>query len=469
MTDQAQHTSKSAVLWAACLTAFIGPFMISAVNVGLPQIQHEFMASAFELGWISMSYMLSYGALMVPLAKLCDIHGRRRTFFWGLIFINASLLASALAWSLPVLLASRLLSGVGAAMITVAGVPMVVSVHEPSERGRAIGFITAAVYTGLTAGPFVGGVLVDLWGWRSIFWVSAAPSLLCIWLTVSGIKTEWTVEAKGPFDVAGSLLFTLSLALGIYGGPELPSPRGWVCVGIATVGLLWFVWQELHAVDPVFEVRLFSGNRLFTFASLAHFINYAATISIIFLLSLYLQFGKGLAPQTAGLLLAIQPAVQVIIAPLAGRFSDRIGARIPASVGMALITVGLGFLAFLDANSRLSVIIVCQLGLGLGYGLFTTPNMSAIMGSVSQDHFSEASAAVGTMRLTGAVVSMALATMLISLNMGRAEITAQSFPEFLAAMQTAFVLFCGLSVLGLLFSMARGSGDNGLTASGKAE
>ena len=459
MTTQPQNVSKRAVLWAACLTSFIGPFMISAVNVGLPQIQHEFTAGAFELGWVSMIYMLSYGALMVPLAKLCDIHGRRRTFFWGLAAIAVSLLGSALAWSLTVLMASRLLSGVGAAMITVSGVPMVVSVHEPSDRGRAIGFITAAVYTGLTAGPFVGGLLVEAWGWRSIFWAGALPSLFCMWLAATKIKAEWTVEPKGPFDILGSVLFSASLALGIYGGPELPGVRGWVCVGLAAVGLVWFVFQELDAIDPVFEVRLFSGNRLFTFASLAHFINYAATISIIFLLSLYLQFGKGLSPQAAGLVLAIQPAIQVIIAPLSGRLSDRIGAGIPASAGMALIAVGLGFLAVLDQNSSLKLIIACQIGLGLGYGLFTTPNMSAIMGSVSQDHFSEASAAVGTLRLSGAVVSMAVATMLISLFMGRAEITAQSFPGFLEAMKTAFTLFCGLSVLGLFFSLARGRGQ----------
>jgi len=217
-----------------------------------------------------------------------------------------------------------------------------------------------------------------------------------------------------------------------------------------------FLRWELRVESPVLRVRLFLENHVFAFSNLAALINYSATFAVSFLLSLYLQFNKGLDPQTAGLILVAQPFVQAVLSPAAGRISDRIEPRVVASAGMGVTVIGLVMLAFLTEETPMSFIIGALAVLGLGFALFSSPNTNAIMSSVERKFLGVASATLGTSRQVGMMLSMGIAMMIFSVVIGRVQITPEYHATLLSSVQIAFALFAALCVAGIYFSLARG-------------
>jgi len=226
-------------------------------------------------------------------------------------------------------------------------------------------------------------------------------------------------------------------------------------VGLA--GLVVFAVWEGRVPNPVLDMLLIRGNKVFAFSNLAALINYSATAAVTFLLSLYLQYIHGLSPQNAGLVLVAQPAVMAVFSPLAGRLSDRIEARILASTGMGVTAGGLVLLTVLGQNSPLGFVIACLLLLGFGFALFSSPNANAIMSSIDKQHYGVGSAMLGTMRLIGQMLSMAIAMLIFALYIGRVQISPATFPQFLSAMRTAFIVFAALCVGGVFASLSRGN------------
>jgi MFS family permease len=222
------------------------------------------------------------------------------------------------------------------------------------------------------------------------------------------------------------------------------------------VGLGLFVRLELRVPYPVFEVKLFSRNRLFTFSSLAALINYSATFALTFLLSLYLQYIKGIPPQYAGSILIAQPIMMAVFSPLTGRLSDKIEPRLMASVGMSITVLGLIFFGFIGPNTSNEMIVLVLAFLGFGFALFSSPNMNAIMSSVEKRYLGIASGTVATMRLLGQMVSMAIAMVVFAIFIGREPITPANYSEFLKSVRISFLIFSLLCTLGILFSLMRG-------------
>jgi MFS family permease len=227
-------------------------------------------------------------------------------------------------------------------------------------------------------------------------------------------------------------------------------------VALGTLGIVAFFQWELRAAHPVLDVRLLKENPVFTFSNLAALINYSATFAVTFLLSLYLQYIKGLSPQDAGLVLVSQPAVMAMFSPLAGRLSDRIEPRTVASLGMAFTVLGLSLLAFLGEKTPLGFVVVSLSILGFGFALFSSPNTNAVMSSVEKRWYGVASATLGTMRLMGQALSMGIATLVFTLYVGRLQIQEASHALFLKSVQVAFVIFAGLCFGGIFASLARG-------------
>jgi MFS family permease len=240
------------------------------------------------------------------------------------------------------------------------------------------------------------------------------------------------------------------------GFSRLPRMQGAVLIALGIAGLVLFGAWELRARYPVLDVRLLARNRPFAFSNLAALIHYSATSGIAFLLSLYLQYIHGQSPQRAGLVLIAQPIVMAILSPVAGRLSDRVEARVVASAGMACTTVGLVSLFLIDQATPIWSIVARLALIGLGYALFSSPNMSAIMGSVHRRYYSVASGTLATMRLVGQMLSMGIAMLLFALFFGEASITPSVYPAFLTSMRTAFVIFAILCVGGVFASLARG-------------
>jgi MFS family permease len=341
-------------------------------------------------------------------------------------------------------------------MIFGTGIAILTSVFPASERGRVLGINVAAVYAGLSAGPFIGGMLTEHLGWRSVFLSNVPVGLLIIAILFWILRGEWA-EAKGEkFDIAGSIIYSLSLVPLMYGFSLLPRLTGLWLIIAGVVGMVLFVRWELKVDSPVFNMRLFRKNTVFTFSNTAALLNYAATHALTFLLSLYLQYVKGFGAEAAGIILVSRPIVMATTSPIAGRLSDRIEPRVVASVGMALVVVGLIMLVFVNQDTTVGFLIASLVVSGLGFGLFSSPNMNAIMGSVERRFYGVASGTAGTMRLLGQMSSMGIATMIFAIYIGRAQITPETHDQFLTSVRVAFLVFAALCFAGIFASLARG-------------
>jgi EmrB/QacA subfamily drug resistance transporter len=454
--ESSHPTGKRTVLFVTTLPAFTIPFMGSSIYIALPTIAEEFSMTAALLGWVATGYLLTMGMFLVPIGRLADILGRRRFFLGGVFLYTLSSLLTALSNSAASLIAFRALQGIGAAMVFGTSLAILTSVFPADERGKALGINVAAVYSGLSLGPFLGGLLTQHLGWRSIFWLNIPLGLVVIGFAFWKLKEEWA-EARGErFDVMGSILYCLSLVAMIYGISLLPGSTGILLGGTGLLGLSGFIGYELRAKSPIFDLSLFRTNRVFACSNLAALVNYSATFAVSFLLSLYLQYTKGLGPQKAGMILISQPLVQALVSPFAGRLSDRIEPRIVASIGMALTSIGLFLLTSLNENTTMAFIIACLILLGFGFALFSSPNVNAVMSSIEKRSYGVASGTLGTMRVVGMMLSMGLVMVIFAVYIGKAQIRPEHYPLFLKSSKAAFTICAFLCLAGLFASMVRG-------------
>ena len=447
---------RRTALAVSMVSSFLTPFMASSMNVAMPLVGKEFGLSAVTLSWVLTAYTLTAAMFLVPFGRLADITGRKRIFALGLSLDMCGATIGALAPSAVLLILGRALQGVGGAMIFGTGIAILTSVYPPGARGRALGLNTAAVYSGLSLGPVLGGFILNASGWRALFLVTIPIAATALVLAVFRLKGEWA-DARGErFDLTGAVVFGAGLVSLMYGFSRLPSLAGFGLVAAGLTALALFVVLELRHPAPLIDLGLFRCNRIFAFSNLAALFNYSATAAVAFLMSLYLQYIKGLPPYKAGFVLVAQPIVMALASPFAGRLSDRTEPRLIASVGMALSAAGLVLLSFLGQASGLAAITASLFCLGLGFGLFSSPNTNAVMSSVERRHLGLAAASLGTMRLTGQMMSAGLTMMIFALVMGRAPITPALYPLFLRSAHIAFVFFAFLCVAGTFASLARG-------------
>lgn len=448
---------RRAALIIAILSSFMTPFMGSSINLALPAIAKEFKIDAVILTWIPTAYLLASAVCLVPFGRLADLYGRKKVFGFGIVAFTLASLLCAVASSALQLILFRILQGIGSAMIFATGLAILTSVFPPHERGKVLGISVAAVYTGLSTGPVLGGLLTQHFTWRSVFLATLPFGIVIIILVLWRLKEEWA-EAKGEaFDLRGSVIYGLGLTGIICGVSLLPSLESLGLLIFGTAALCAFVKWELRTKSPVFPVDLFTTNRVFALSSLAAFINYSATFAITFLLSLYLQHIKGLTPREAGLILISQPLVMAACSPVAGWLSDKIEPRIVATAGMVLTTMGLVPFIFLSQDSSIPFLLSGLVILGIGFALFSSPNTNAIMGSVDKRFYGLASGAVGTMRLLGMMISMGMATVVFALFIGRVEISETSYPALVQSMGILFLLFSLMCFGGIFASMVRGN------------
>lgn len=448
--------NKRAVLLILALSPFLAAFMGSAINIALPSIGSEFQMNAVLLGWVATAYILASATCLLPFGRLADIYGRKRVLTYGTFIFTIASLLLAFAPSATALIALRALQGIGGAMIFTTGIAILTSVFPIGERGKALGINAAATYLGLSLGPVLGGLLTQHFGWRSIFLVVVPLGATIIALIFTKLKGEWA-EARGEkFDLTGSVIYGLALTGIIYGFSLLPTKLGiWLTI-IGASGIFAFVQREAKVGGPLLDINLFKKNRVFAFSNLAVLLNYSAAYAVSFLLSLYLQYIKGLSPQSAGLTLVAMPAVQAGFSPVAGRLSDRIEPRILASVGMGLITIGLSLFIFLGEKTSLGFIIASLILIGFGFGFFASPNTNAIMSSVNQRFYGVASATLATMRQVGMSFSMGITMLLFAIYIGRVEIIPEYYPLFLSSTKIAFIIFTALCSGGIFASLVKG-------------
>jgi MFS family permease len=312
------------------------------------------------------------------------------------------------------------------------------------------------VYLGLSSGPLFGGFLTAHLGWRSIFLGIVPFGVALIIVTRIWLKAEWT-EARGEkFDFAGSVIYCLCLLLIILGFSRLPGIIGLLVLCGGMFLAFVFVKWEYSAGTPILNVGLLSSNRVFAFSNLAALIHYSATYAVTFLLSLYLQYVRGMGPQTAGVVLVSQPLVQAVLSPLAGRLSDKAEPRIIASIGMCITALSLFLFSLLTANTSLVLILANLVLLGGGYALFASPNVNAIMGAVEKRFYGVGSGILATSRMVGQVFSMGFTLLVFAFLIGTSQIGPAVYPLFLKSAKLLFAFFAFLCIGAVIASFARG-------------
>lgn len=449
------NTQKS-VLTIAILSSFLGPFLISSVNIALPAIEKEFSLNAVALSWIVTSYLLSSAIFLLPVGRLADLTGEVRLFKSGMIIFTLATFMCALAPTGMMLIIMRVFQGLGAAMTMTTNAPLLISAFPPAERGKVLGYNVAAVYLGLALGPFVGGILTQHWGWRFIFFFSTFLGIIGIIITMFQLKKVEVAKSAGKFDITGALIYAAALTLIVYNTSHLKDQFGYILLLAGILLLLLFVYQCSKSAHPLFDTALFTKNKLFAYSNLAALINYSTTASIIFLMSLFLQKVKGLTPQETGAILIAQPVVMALLSPYAGKLSDRIEPRLLASTGMLLNAIGLLLLGFVGQGTSQLIIIGMLLFMGFGFALFSSPNMNTIMSSVEKRQLGTASGTASTMRIIGQMVSMTFVMLMFSSRFNGAQIAQVSNELFIGTTQFIYLFFAGLSLAGVYFSFVRG-------------
>jgi len=447
---------QRAALVMVLLNAFTTPLMLSAANVALPTIAEDLKLDAVALGWIPMAFLMASAMFVLVFGRIADMVGRKRIFLIGTACVIVTSLFAATASNGTFLITARFLQGMSAAMLYATQVAIVSSVFPPKQRGHAIGLTVSTIYLGLTCGPLIGGFLIDHYGWRASFVFHIPLAFIVLLIGLFMVPDEWSADERGVFDVKGAFLYALSIVLLCLGVSTLPNATGLLLLILGLFGIWFFVKLAKQSSHPIFDVSLFEKNRVFAFSCFASFIIYTAIFANIVLISLYLQYLKGMSATIAGAIMMIQPLTMAIFSPIMGRLSDKIEPRVIASIGMAITAFGLLILALLDANSSISYLIGALIVTGFGFSLFSSPNVNAIMSAVEKQYYGSATGSLATMRILGQMTSMALVTLVFAVVIGQVKIEPSVFQSLQQAISFCFFISASLCIPGFIFSLVRG-------------
>lgn len=445
---------QKTALFVAMVTSFMAPFMSSALNLSITDISTEFNAPAGISTWVVNAYTLSTAAFSACMGSLADLRGRRQMILVGCVAFAATSALCALSTNIYLLIAFRFLTGISAAVVLAANVPLMLLYFAPQVKGRMLGISVSSVFVGIALGPTLGGVLNDTLGWRAIFALGIVLSVLAFVFCLR-LKDD-SQDAPVSFDHRGNTLFVIAIVLLMLGLTELATQQwGPFVLVVGVLVLIVFVLFEWRCEHPMIHVRLFAESRAYGFSNLATMLNFAAVFAVAYTMAIYLQNVKGLDAAVAGLLLVVQPLAQVVLAPVSGRLSDRFAPAAIATAGVALCTCSLGMLLTLSADTPLWFIVIALIVLGIGLGTFSAPNNNAILSCVDRSHYSEANATVSTMRGIGQTTSLALASTMLSSSLG-STIFSESDPQVLSAAIAQVMLACFvLSILTIAASLVR--------------
>lgn len=446
--------------WLVLLAVGIGTFMSaldgSVVNTILPVLRRSLNSDVAGVEWVVTVYLLTLSGLLLSFGRLGDLRGHKTTYLTGFgIFIASSALCG-LATSVHMLVIFRISQAIGAAMLA-ANAPAILTKNFPArQRGQALGMQATMTYLGLTIGPSLGGWLAKQLGWQAVFYINVPVGVLALWLSLRFIPFDTPEKVTERFDLPGAIVFIVGLVtllLALNQGHHL----GWTSpaiVGLLVVAMLLlftFRFIETHSPAPMLDLNLFQ-NPLFTLSVASAVLNYISLYSVTFLLPHYLIDGRGLDSAQAGLLLTAQPIVMAIAAPLSGTFSDRIGVRLPATLGMGILTIGLLLLSRLGATSPWVQIILALAVVGLGIGIFVSPNNSAVMGSAPRQRQGIAAGVLATARSFGMVLGIGISGAIYTTVLSQGSLDNSAL---FSGVQTSYLVVSVIAALGILTSAMR--------------
>ena len=455
-----EEKNNMPMLIVILMTAFITTFTGSALNLSVPSISSEFHAGAVSVGWIVTGYILASAARSVPFGRFADLYGKRPVFLAGVSIFTVCCFLCVLSQSIGMVIAFRLIQGVGAAMIFATNIATLVAIYPPEKRGAMLGLSTAFTYLGLSLGPVIGGFLNAQFSWRSIFIATTVYDIIMTMIAIFVFKPPQPgLEKRGMrklMDMPGCFLYTASLVLIMYGFSSIMSnTAAKLMLPAGIILLIIFIRHELSADSPVINMKLFTGSRMFCLSNLAALLNYGASYAVSYLLSIYLQSVQGFSSSAAGLILITNPVFQTILSPLMGKLSDRIAPYKLASAGMALTAVGIFMFVFTTQQLHILYVLAALSIIGIGFALFSSPNTNAVMGCVDKKNYSVASSILATSRSIGHTVSMAIVSSVVAVTVGNITLASASDESIVSAMRVSFIIFTALCVAGVFCSMCR--------------
>ena len=403
--------------WLALLTVSIGTFMgtldASIVLIALPRLTDVFNTEPSVVLWVTIAYLLASVSLMLTIGKLGDIFGKKRVFVTGFALFTVGLILCALSQSVVQLILARVVQAIGSAMVIALGNAIVTAAFPQNERGKALGIIGGVVSAGLLSGPVIGGLLRDVLDWQSLFYLRIPVGVIGFFMAWRFLREPSDERDSKHFDWAGTAtlfggLSCLLLFFNLGGTMGFAAPLVLALAAGAVTLLVSFVRIERKAAAPILALPLFR-NPLFARGLGSMGAMFLATATYTFLMPFYLLQGVGLETPQVGLMLATMPATTLIIGPISGWLSDRIGSRLLCTAGAAVIGVGVLLLSRLEADATVLAIVLRLAVVGFGLGLFSSPNNSSIMGAVPQTHLGTASAMIATTRQIGMSSGMAIA------------------------------------------------------------
>lgn len=457
------YSKKWLVLSAVSMGIFLATIDGSIVNVSLPTLIHAFNTDFALVQWVVLSYLLTVTILMLGIGRLADIYGKKRIYTTGFVIFTVGSVLCGLSPSVYALIGFRVLQAVGASMTMALGMAIVTEAFPRHERGRALGITGAVVSVGIAIGPTLGGFIIQNISWNWIFFVNLPVGILGTWMVVRYVP-DFKPAGKQRFDYLGALtmgITLLSLLIGLTMGQRLgfSVPPVIALFANALLFLIIFINLELHIEEPMLDLRLFK-NSLFSVSLTTGFIVFICLTGSLLLIPFYAENVLSFNPQQTGMLMAVVPIALGVVAPISGALSDRYGSRPITVAGLAMLTIGFFLISGLDAETSVREYILRFLPVGVGMGMFQSPNNSAIMGAAPRARLGIASGMLSVTRTLGQTTGIALLGALwagqVFKHVGNvlpggasdAPITAQ-----VAGLQTTFLFVSGLIVVALLLSI----------------
>jgi EmrB/QacA subfamily drug resistance transporter len=458
--------------WLILTSVSLGSLMAtldgSIINIALPAIQKDFRIDLTTVEWVVVAYLLVVGSLLLPFGRLGEVLTFKRVYLVGFAVFTIASVACGAAPNEGALIGFRVVQAIGAAMIMSMGPAIVARTFPANERGRALGLNGVSVSIGLSLGPALGGILTQAATWRAIFLINVPIGIFAI-LWAARILPEEEPGKGQSFDERGAVLSGVALFALLLALSEGQS-WGWTSLTIVALFVAFvvlgtaFVYVERHAMQPMIDLALFK-IRPFTAGLVSVVVAFAGLFTATFLLPFLLQQARNFSPIEAGLLLTPVPITMAIVAPFSGTVSDRLGPRLPASLGMVIMVLGLLSLTQLPVDFSLPDLIWRLVLLGIGQGLFMSPNSSAVLGAVPRPRVGTASGTLAQMRVNGQALGIALSAAIVATRLpfhlvipvgGHPSVAAQNL-ALADAIHDAFAVAALICCVGVVASLVRGS------------
>ncbi|MBR5129472.1 MAG: MFS transporter [Firmicutes bacterium] len=445
-------TKQKKTLAIILVTSFITTFMGSAINLSIPKIETDFNASAAQVSWVITSYMLTSAALCVPFGKISDTISLKKVECAGLAVFSIGTFMGCVAGSILFLLLSRVVQGIGAAIVFSSNLPIGISIVEESQKSKLIGYVTASNYLGLSLGPVVGGILNNNFGWKSIFVVTAIITVFTFCGAIKvlpKVKNNTDEKLKGILPLKETILYIVSICILMYGLSSISvSGVSWLYIIIGIISFIAFVILTLKADKPLIDLRNIQKNRPYVFANIAAMLNYGVIFVTSYLLSLYLQYIKGYSSQKAGFILVLAPIFQAVLSPFAGKLLKKYTPQKISSIGVLMCGSICGLLCFIKKGTSIHYLAFLLIIEGIACALFSAPNTAEVFRLSKDNNYGVTSSILSTMRSVGHSLIMAIVAMVTGIFIGTATLAGQPVSIIVKIIKFCFYITTGLAIVG---------------------